>query len=278
MSLDKMVIKEVQVKGIITKSNLPDADYVVNPYVGCQHACNYCYAEFMKRFTNHDEDWGSFVDVKANALDVLGNIERVRGKKVLFSSVTDPYHPVEARYQLTRKLLQALVPAQPRVEILTKGRMVTRDIDILTKYDDATVGVSIATLDENASRSIEPLAALPRLRLDAIKKCKEAGLKTYVFLSPIFPGITEVEDIVQQAALYVDYFMFENLNLRPLNTGRVMGYIRENHPELQDLYNQIYVEKDVTFWDKMEDRIRAVCQSVGKEPRIYFHHGGFDKK
>lgn len=277
MELEKMVIKEVQVKGIITKSNLPDADYVVNPYVGCQHACTYCYAEFMKRFTNHSEEWGSFVDVKINALDVLGDIEKVRGKKVLFSSVTDPYHPIEARYKLTRKLLQALIPAQPSIEILTKSRMVTRDIDVLKQYDDVVVGVSISTLDNDVSRSIEPLTALPELRLDAIEKCKEAGLKTYVFLSPIFPGITDVEKIVEKASPYVDYFMFENLNLRPLNKDRIMKYIKENHSDLEGLYNQIYVKKDVSYWENMKDRINKVCESVGKESRVYFHHGGFDK-
>jgi DNA repair photolyase len=273
-----MIVKEISVKGVVTKSKLPGVDYVINPYIGCQHGCIYCYAEFMKRFTNHHEKWGEFIDVKANALDVLGNIEKYRGKRILFSSVTDPYHPVESKYKLTRKILEALIPVQPIVEILTKGRMFVRDIDLLKQYNDATVGISIVTVDEKISREIEPIAATPKLRLDALKRCKESGLKTCVFFSPIFPYITDIEEIVAISKDYVDYFMFENLNVRPTNLGKIYAFLNNRYPELVPQYKAMYEKKDNAYWDDLEEDINNIASKYDTEALIYFHHGGFDKK
>lgn len=272
------IIKEVKAKGIITKSNLPDANYVINPYIGCQHACKYCYAEFMKRFTNHSEPWGAFVDVKINACEVLGKLEKTHDKSILFSSVTDPYQPIEAKYKLTRAILQKLVSAQPKVEILTKSYLVTRDIDILKLLDDITVGVSLMTLDENISSEIEPMAAKPKLRLEALRKCKEAGLKTYAFISPIFPHITDIEPIIRTVNDYVDFFMFENLNLRGSNKKRILEYIDCNYPGLSEIYDKIFNKNDISYWVELESKIQNLCQSLNKEARIYFHHEGFEKK
>ena len=88
-----MVIKEIEVKDILTKTNLPVSDYAVNPYVGCTHACKYCYASFMKRFTNHPEPWGEFVDVKT--WPEIHKPGKYAGKEAFFCSVTDPYQPLE---------------------------------------------------------------------------------------------------------------------------------------------------------------------------------------
>lgn len=116
-SRKRLRIREVKAKSIIIRSNLPATDYVADPYVGCQHACIYCYSEFMKRFTNHHEAWGTFVDVKTNAPDIVKPMKYSR-KRILLSSVTDAYQPIEKRYELSRRLLIELVPAQPKMEVL----------------------------------------------------------------------------------------------------------------------------------------------------------------
>ncbi len=136
-----MEIKEIQSKSILTKSKLPDADYVVNPYTGCRFGCVYCYASFMSRYVGKDiNDWGEFVYVKINAPELLQKeIQKLKNKgkglSILFSSVTDPYQGVEAKYQVTRKCLQVLVDYgfEGKVSILTKSQLVTRDIDLLKK-------------------------------------------------------------------------------------------------------------------------------------------------
>jgi DNA repair photolyase len=129
--LSQVKIKEVQTGNPITKSNLPDADYVINPYTGCLHSCIYCYARFMKRFTGHDEPWGSFVDVKLNAADAVPRKgEKYKNKSIFMSSVTDPYLELEKKYELTRRILKRIAEFEPDLGVQTKSALITRDIDI----------------------------------------------------------------------------------------------------------------------------------------------------
>ncbi|MBT3323596.1 radical SAM protein [archaeon] len=267
-------IKEIEVKSIITPSKLPSADFVINPYIGCLHSCIYCYADFMRRFTGHgDEKWGEFVDVKINAVSVLGNLNKIKGKTVLFGSVTDPYHSIESKYQITRNLLKALVNEKTKIEILTKNGLLARDIDILQKFEDITVGFSLAILDESTSKKLEPFASSPKIRIKTLKEAKEAGLKTFVFLSPLFPYISEIEEIIESTKDYVDYFMFENLNIRANNRVQIFNFIKENFPDLLEKYQEIYDKGNEIYWEELEEKIKVLCKKHSKEYRIYFHHG-----
>ena len=118
-------------KGILSKSGIAGIDYAVNPYLGCSHACVYCYARFMTRFNHAGEEWGTFVDAKVNCVEVLRAeaIKKTRGK-VLLSSVTDPYQPLEARYKLSRGAIEELLKHQYPLSVLTKSNLVLRDIDL----------------------------------------------------------------------------------------------------------------------------------------------------
>src|SRR3990170_3901369 len=103
-----MIVKEVRAKTILSKSKV--SDYTINPYIGCEHGCTYCYARFMKRYTGHREPWGRFVDVKINAVSLLqGEIRRKRAGKVWISGVCDPYQPIEKEYELTKGCLEVLL-------------------------------------------------------------------------------------------------------------------------------------------------------------------------
>src|SRR3989344_6271895 len=179
----KLKIQEIQVKSILTNSKLPETDYVINPYVGCMHACPYCYAVFMKRFTNHKEEWGRFVDVKINAPEILEK-EIVNAKRgtVLLSSVTDPYHPIEIKYKITRKVLEILLKHQFHTSILTKSDLVKRDIDLLKQFKECEVGFSFLSFDDKHRKDFEPVASSPQRRLDAMKKLKKNGIKIYAFI------------------------------------------------------------------------------------------------
>ena len=248
-----MVVKvsEVCVRSVFTKSRLPEADIVVNPYTGCAHGCTYCYAAFMKRFTGHREPWGEFVDVKINALELVP--KDLRGKRILFSSVTDPYQPLEAKYRLTRGLLERLVGRGAKVEVLTKSVLVLRDADLLGELG-ATVGMSISTLRE--WKMLEPKASPPEARLRALEKLHSMGIRTYAFISPIIPGITELEEIVERAAPHVDFFRFESLNTR--HAGRLCGIAG--------------LRKSREYWEGVRKRIGELCELHGREGRVYFHH------
>ena len=121
----------------MTKSNLPVADFSVNPYVGCAHACQYCYASFMKRFANHPEPWGDFVDVKV--WPDIKNPGKYAGKEAFLGSVTDCYQPCEAKYKRTRALLEQLQGSGISISIATKSDLVLRDLDLIKTFPNARV-------------------------------------------------------------------------------------------------------------------------------------------
>ena len=126
-----MKIKEIQVNDYLTKSNLPASDYVINPYVGCPHGCKYCYASFMKRFTGHQEEWGTFIDIKR--CDKKINLNRIKNKTVFLSSVTDCYNEMEEKYELTKQILEQLINSECFLSISTKSSLILRDIELLNQ-------------------------------------------------------------------------------------------------------------------------------------------------
>ncbi|MHA2140913.1 MAG: radical SAM protein [Candidatus Thorarchaeota archaeon] len=270
-----MKVEKVHAKSIITRSNIPGIDYVINPYIGCQHACVYCYAEFMKRFTNHGGDtWGDFIDVKQYDWDKI-RPERFTGKTILLSSVTDPYTPLEVKYENTRRILERLVDTKAIIQILTKSRLVERDIDLFQQFEHILVGISINTLDAELAQILEPRASNPQARLDALRKVAEHGIPTYVFISPIFPKVSDWREIVSKAQSITSDFRFENLNFRGHNVPRIMRIIAKRYPNLLEYYREI--KRDQTMWEIVEEEIGEFCSQLGLNCIIEFHHGGFSK-
>ncbi|MHA2396692.1 MAG: radical SAM protein [Candidatus Thorarchaeota archaeon] len=270
-----MIVDKVQAKSIITKSNIPGVDFVINPYIGCQHACIYCYAEFMKRFTGHGgEIWGEFIDVKLYDWEKI-KPEKYDGKTLLLSSVTDPYTPLEVKYENTRRVLEKLIGTKAALSILTKSSLVERDIDLFKQFEDIQVGISLNSLDEEFVRIIEPRASKPLDRLSAIRNVAAAGISTYIFVSPIFPKISNWEAILEAALPIIDDFRFENLNFRGHNISRIMNLISEKYPQFLEYYQKI--RKDPSMWDEIEEDIEDFCKSRQLHCKIEFHHGGFSK-
>jgi len=265
-------IKEVKAKSIIVKSNLPDSEYVVNPYTGCQHGCIYCYARFMKRFTDHKEPWGDFLDVKVDAADLVPkDTEKYKGKSITFSSVTDPYQPIEKKYQLTRRILERLVNLEPALCIMTKSDLITRDIDVLKRFASCKAGVSLSCLDERISGELEPRASAPQRRIAAVRKLYEAGISNFVFISPIFPEITDWKSIVLETRSFTDEFWFENLNIRPAYWGNIKRWLQKNRPKLLPKYREIK-RSGKDYWDGLEKEIRNFASQNNLNFKIYLHH------
>ena len=156
--INGILIREVETKNIMTKSSLPVGGYSVNPYVGCTHACKYCYASFMKRFTGHTEEWGTFLDVKH--WPEIKNPKKYAGQRVVIGSVTDGYNPQEEQFGNTRKLLEQLIGSDADILICTKSDLVVRDIDLLKKLGRVTVSWSINTLDENFKNDMDSASSI----------------------------------------------------------------------------------------------------------------------
>ena len=260
MKPGEAIIKPVTVRSVITKSNLPVADYSVNPYVGCSHACKYCYASFMKRFTGHTEPWGDFLDVKD--WPKIKHPEKYAGKELFFGSVTDPYNPQEAVYERTRALLLQLKDSGAKISIATKSDLVLRDLDIIRSFPNARVSWSINTFDERFRQDMDKAVSIER-RLAAMETFYRAGVRTTCFISPIFPGITDVEKLIGRVRNQCHLIWLENLNLRGSYKPVIMNYIEKNYPALMPLYRDIYYCGDRSYWHLLDARLKTFTTEIG---------------
>jgi DNA repair photolyase len=203
-----MIIKEIQSKTILSASKI--YPYVINPYVGCQHNCSYCYAHFMKRFTGHKEPWGEFVDVKVNAPDLLKReITRKRVDRVWVSGVCDPYQPLEGKYRLTRQCLELLAENDWPVTVQTRSPMCLRDLDILTRGKNFELGFSVTTGDDGIRKLFEPNAPSIKERLRALGELHRAGIRTFAMIAPILP---HAESLSEELVGKVDYVRLDRMN------------------------------------------------------------------
>ncbi len=254
---NKVIIKDVDTKSIMTKSTLPVGGYSVNPYVGCTHGCKYCYASFMKRFTGHTEPWGTFLDVKH--WPEIKNPKKYAGQRVAIGSVTDGYNPQEEVFRATRKLLEQLRGSGAEILICTKSDLVLRDLDLIKELGQVTVSWSINTLDENFKNDMDNAVSIER-RLAAMKTFYDAGIRTVCFVSPVFPGITDFEAIFERVKDQCDLFWLENLNLRGDYKKTIMNYITKQYPELLPLYHDIYDLHDRSYFEMLEKKAEEMAK------------------
>ena len=263
MEQKEIIVKHIDTRSVMTKSNTPIGGYSVNPYMGCPHACKYCYASFMKRFTGHTEDWGTFMDVKN--WPVIKNPKKYAGQKVVIGTVTDGYNPLEETYRNTRRLLEELKDSGADILICTKSDLVLQDIDLLkeiNKNNRLTVSWSVNTLDEDFKNDMDSAVSIER-RLAAMKQVYDAGIRTICFISPVFPGITDIEAIFERTKDQCDLVWLENLNLRGGFKKTIMDYIAEKHPDLVRLYEEIYTKKNRSYFEALEKKAEEIAEKYG---------------
>ena len=190
-------------RSILSTNDSPDIpfDVSLNPYRGCEHGCAYCYARPTHEYLGFSAglDFESRILVKEDAAELLRkelSSRRWKPQTVALSGVTDPYQPVERRLLVTRRCLDVFLEFRNPVGIVTKGDLVTRDVDLLAAlaaFEAASVAISVATLDEGLARAMEPRAPSPRARLEAIRALSAAGVPTSVFVAPVVPGLNDHE-------------------------------------------------------------------------------------
>ncbi len=203
-----MKIREIKAKSILSKSQV--YDYALNPYVGCGHACVYCYAKFMKRFTGHKELWGEFVDVKINAPELLAfEVKKKKVGRVWISGVCDPYQSLEKKCMITKRCLEILVENGWPFTIQTKSPLVLRDVEIIERSGDAEVGFTITTADERIRKIFEPGAPTSMKRIDALAELHAAGIRTFAMIAPILPG---AEGLAEELKGKIGQVIIDRLN------------------------------------------------------------------
>lgn len=267
-----MTVKQIKCKSILNKSGIPVIDFGINPYVGCGHKCQYCYAVFMKRFSGHTEPWGDFVDVKINAPEVLERqLKRLKQKShISFSTVCDAYQPVEAKYRITRKCLEKLIHYNHSISILTKSDMVINDLDLLKQLKDIEVGFSVFTLNPQANRIFEPGSPSPKKRFAAIKMLSQNNISTWVFVAPSLPYLTDSEKTINQIMAAsqnagANYILFDTLNTYTKVWNNVMRLIKKHFPEAIEFCNYYYNNKT-----KYKKQLKRKILKIGSNYKIKF--------
>lgn len=257
-----MVVEDItRVKDYLTKTKLSTLDFVINPYVGCPMKCLYCYAAYMVSFSKHEEDWGDFIDVKHTNKRI--NLFKIKDKKVMISTVTDPYNCYEEKYRITRKIMEQLAFSAAYITIVTKSDLVLRDIDQFKKMQHVEVAISLSTLNEKMREKLEPCATSIEKRLETLKILKENGIRTVAFVAPIIPEITDFKLIIDKTKDYVDEYWFDMLNLRTNFKTKMFKFIEEEYPIFKSLYQSIYNKKDSKYFKEISDEIDKYCTEKG---------------
>ena len=247
------VIREVSAKTIFTKSGLPASDWVINPYNGCLFGCSYCYAAQIARWKHPGEEWGTYLDVKMNAPELLkselGKLEKKLHRRdfgsIFFSSVTDPYVGMEAKYTRTRQCLTVLADFgyEGVINIQTKSSLVTRDIDILKRLHHVSVGCTVTTLDDTVSRFFEGNAPPVSARIDALGQLHNAGISTYAFVGPLLPTVIHEKQALVRLVdtlekIGVETIWFEHIHLVGTVKARFYEFLEKHAPQDIPIFQQ----------------------------------------
>lgn len=257
----KTQVMEDSARSIIARNASPDIsfDRSINPYRGCEHGCIYCYARPSHCYLGHSAglDFETKLYAKSNAAELLErelSSSRYAPQTIALGANTDPYQPIERERRITRAILEVLARTRHPVGIVTKSALVTRDIDILAPMAAqglVKVAISITTLDLTLARAMEPRAATPPRRLDAMRQLAQAGIPIAVMMAPIVPALNdhEIERVLEAAH----------------DAGaREAGYVMLRLPlEIKELFREWLAE---TFPDRAE-RILGLLQGM---------HGGAD--
>lgn len=223
-----MKIIKKKAKNIFTRTGIPGAKWVINQYVGCQHSCLYCYAKYMSKWRPPEYGkWGSWVEVKTNAPELAR--EKYIDGWLYMSSVSDPYQPIERELKLTRKVLENL-DKRIKLSILTKSDLVIRDIDLFKKFKEIEIGLTINSFRGELKEIFEPFSPSNEERIKALEILRKNGIATYTFISPVIPGLLDLEKIIKETKDFTDFYWFEFINLK-LAGREFIEKLRERFPQ-----------------------------------------------
>ena len=258
-----MKINEIKCKTALSTSTLPGLDYSLNPYRGCQHNCTYCYVPNVLKINR--KEWGTFVDIKTNIPVILSKeLHKKKPGTIGISTITDPYQPVEKKYQLTRYCLEQILTHDYPVCIQTKSKLILRDINLISKFSDVEVMVSIGTLNENDRKILEPFSSPVDERLNILKKFSEIGVKTSVFFGPIYPTI-KTSDLSNIVDVFIEHgvteIMIDKFNLKTGIKENIETTLQKK-PELLETFKKKVFNNNLIYYNKIKETMKQLNKNI----------------
>ena len=269
----QVAYSHVLCRSALSKSKLPELDYSLNPYVGCEHGCLYCYSRSLLKNEDLIPKWGKFVWVKKNLVDRLRVEVRRRKKGVVgVGTVTDPYQPIEAKLKLTQNCLKLLTAYHFPVSIQTKSSLILRDLDFI-KPQSFDVGVTLTTINEDLAEKLEPKASKPTARIQVLEELKNRGVETWIFLGPIIPSINDdeknIEEIVEVARKNKCKILYDKLNLKKGVLESLQPFLEKENPKIVNFLPKI-LSPWSTYWKEKSKMILRLCKEKNVECKPAF--------
>jgi len=252
---------------VLEPCTLENLDYQIDPYVGCEHYCYYCYA-----LKEAETDWTQEVrihrDLSAQLAEELDNIpSKICNNSIYMGYNSDPYQPCEESQKQTRLILQMLLERGYSARILTKSSLFTRDIDLLSKMENAGISISVAFTENNVRELFEYKTINTEERINALAKAREAGISTSALLCPVIPYITEVKTLINRLAPLTDRIWIYRIsftNRNDLNWQNMEKILSENYASRKDKIEEIVFSKEHTYWKELRENLEL----LGKEKKI----------
>ncbi|MBB6453189.1 DNA repair photolyase [Salirhabdus euzebyi] len=264
----KVQLKDIVSKSILTPASgaIDDFTHSLNPFTGCSFGCNYCYVREMPVSMYREQEWGTWIDIKTNASELLKK-EMIKAKKkgpvrIFMSSATDPYQPIEGKTQLTRKLLKVMLEEQPDfLHVQTRSPLVKRDIDLFKQFGDKIrISITIETDKEEVRKAFSPKAPPISARMSVLKEITAAGIKTQATIAPLLPCSKEFPQKLKHIATRItidDFWMGDGsggkrtAKLGIYDTYKQMGLEKWYNPRaykvVQKMFQQELLDTDVTL-------------------------------
>jgi len=233
--------------------------YQIDPYIGCEHSCLYCYILNTPHRNEH-------ILIHKNITKRLHQeILSLKPQTIYMGMDTDPYQPLEKTLNQTRTVLQLLAEKEFSVSLLTKSPLITRDIDILTRMEDPLAGISLAFQDEETRKLFEPKAPPNEQRIRALAELKKAGIETYTLICPVIPKITDVEALIDKAVPYSDAIWLYRLNVHSKNVNwqNVNSILHRNFPEIAEQVREIIFSRKHAYWTEVRQNLVNIQKERG---------------
>lgn len=265
--------KTVRISHILNPTSIDLGEYVINPYMGCELSCLYCYVRSNKVISKKKEPWGSYVDIRVNAPRLLEKeILLKKPSRVLLGSITECFQPIEKKYKITKRILEVLNRYKVYYTILTRSTYIEEYKDILKKGYCKNIYFTINNLSYSIKSKIEGKSPDYEKRIAVINELLESRINVTPYFSPILPWISETKGIFSKfpKASSVE---FEGLNFRVGNIEKIIETITSIRPDLKTDYERLFKDRNYyyAFWKELEKNIIKEAKIAKKHYNIYIH-------
>nr|MBU1328090.1 hypothetical protein [Candidatus Omnitrophota bacterium] len=268
--------KEVKISRILNPTSIDLGEYVINPFMGCEYSCLYCYVRSNKVISKRLGKWGEYVDIRINAPVLLEKeIISKKPKCVLLGSTTDCFQPVENKYKITSRMLEILNKHRVYYNILTRSPNIVEYIDLLKQGFCKKIYFTINNITSELKNKLEPKSPGFELRFKAINKMLDENISVVPYFSPILPWLSNFKDIFTLFPKS-DSVEFEGLNMNLVNITDIISGITSLYPDLKTKYEKLLHDKTFydSFWASVKKDIIKEVISAKKNYNVYIHNFG----